>query len=557
MPSARALRRSAREREVQHLRTADQGYRVPARTSVGNSIDLFAEGEDAEGDELRFWWMANGGEIPDEDTPSTIFICTEAGDYEIKVTVSDDDWTQCEDSWTVPVTCVSDGGTGGGGAGGDGGMGGGAGGAGGMGGAGGAPECVDNSDCPQEGNSCTLNECTGGSCVEADAPIDTACDDDGVCDGEGMCVECNDSTQCPEDGSQCTMASCEANQCGQASAPDGIVCDYLDGMNNGVCEAGTCVAAPDCTTSEQCDDSNTCTVNSCVDGTCQAMPEEDGAACDVEGNPGTCEMGVCEGLCDNVDCSDGNDCTTDGVCDPLDGTCGGGGNEPVDTSCDDDRVCDGQGNCVECATDERCDDGDECTIDRCVDGACQSVRKVIDFESIDGAPPTEGDEISDQFVDEFGISFSLEDGTFPRIAQVGNPATAFSPADTPQSGQGVGMFFLTDDGVLTFDLDTSPLLVAFQTPTSAASGQVLDIDGGEMFTIEARDASDVVVETIVIQAGDDGTGDALATFWSFERPQADIYSIRFVGVRTQSGGFGLGFDNFAPTSPNSEGCDLP
>ncbi|MEM7437455.1 MAG: bifunctional metallophosphatase/5'-nucleotidase [Myxococcota bacterium] len=77
----------------------------PLQTSVGNSIDLSAEGEDAEGDELRFWWMANGGEIPNEDAASTVFICTEAGDYEIKVTVSDDDWTHCDDSWTVEVTC--------------------------------------------------------------------------------------------------------------------------------------------------------------------------------------------------------------------------------------------------------------------------------------------------------------------------------------------------------------------------------------------------------------------------------------------------------------------
>jgi hypothetical protein len=119
------------------------------------------------------------------------------------------------------------------------------------------------------------------------------------------------------------------------------------------------------------------------------------------------------------------------------------------------------------------------------------------------------------------------------------------------------MFFLTDDGVLDRSLDTSPLLVTFETPTSAASAQVLDIDFGEMFTVEARDLSGTVVETIVVRSGDDGTGNALATFWSFERPQADIFSIRVIGERTRSGGFGLGFDNFAPTTPNSEGCDLP
>lgn len=96
----------------------------PLQTSVGNSIDLFADGEDAEGDELRFWWMADGGDIPDADNATAKFICTEEGDFEITVTVSDDDWTYCKDSWSVAVRCVGGGGTGGtgGDAGGSGGM---------------------------------------------------------------------------------------------------------------------------------------------------------------------------------------------------------------------------------------------------------------------------------------------------------------------------------------------------------------------------------------------------------------------------------------------------
>jgi len=84
----------------------------PLQTSVGNAIDLFAAGEDVENDEIRFWWMVDGGDVPLEDGAEAQFICTEEGEFEITVTVSDDDWTYCKDSWTVPVTCVGDGGGG-------------------------------------------------------------------------------------------------------------------------------------------------------------------------------------------------------------------------------------------------------------------------------------------------------------------------------------------------------------------------------------------------------------------------------------------------------------
>ena len=67
----------------------------------------------------------------------------------------------------------------------------------------------------------------------------------------------------------------------------------------------------------------------------------------------------------------------------------------------------------------------------------------------------------------------------------------------------------------------------------------------EKFTIEAKDETGEVLETVTINAGDSGTGDGIATSWSFERSTNDIYSIRFKGTRIARGGFGLGFDNFS------------
>lgn len=176
---------------------------------------------------------------------------------------------------------------------------------------------------------------------------------------------------------------------------------------------------------------------------------------------------------------------------------------------------------------------------------------ILDFETIPGETPVEGLLISTQFFDSLGISFSLENGELPRLAKVGAPATAFGGAfgpDTPAPGQNIGSFFLTDDGVLS-GLNAPPLIVNFAFPIDTASGRVLDIDFDETFTVEARDSSGQILEQVVIMAGDPGTGDAIATFWSFNRDTADIYSIRFVGTRNAPGAFGLGFDNFTTCAP--------
>ena len=177
---------------------------------------------------------------------------------------------------------------------------------------------------------------------------------------------------------------------------------------------------------------------------------------------------------------------------------------------------------------------------------------VIDFESIPGlGAPVDRLEINNQFRASHGIVFRLEDGSFPEIALVGAPRTAFAgppsnsgndnPVDSPD--QGIGASFLTDDGILG-SFNPPPLLVEYDPPTSEASGVILDTDSDESFAIEARDALGSVLQTVTIQAGDAGTGDGLATLWSIQRADADIYSIRFVGTRTASGGFGLGFDLF-------------
>ena len=83
-----------------------------------------------------------------------------------------------------------------------------------------------------------------------------------------------------------------------------------------------------------------------------------------------------------------------------------------------------------------------------------SNSQTITFEEIPGSTPTDGMIISNQFEATHGVSFSFESGGHPQLAEVGEPGTAFggppndgSP-DTPASGQLVGQFFLTDDGLV-------------------------------------------------------------------------------------------------------------
>jgi outer membrane protein OmpA-like peptidoglycan-associated protein len=175
----------------------------------------------------------------------------------------------------------------------------------------------------------------------------------------------------------------------------------------------------------------------------------------------------------------------------------------------------------------------------------------IDFEMVNGAAPKEGDTIDRQFASQ-GVTFRLEPEGAPKIAQVGRPVTAFEgpkQVDTPAPDQNIGTFFLTDDGTLA--RAASPLLVTYDPPTAAASGVVLDVDFGESFTIEARNAAGRTLQTLTIKAGAPDTGDGIATRWAISRERAEISSIRFHGTRP-SGRFGLGFDNFCARSSAAE-----
>ncbi|MCI0439018.1 MAG: Ig-like domain-containing protein, partial [Chloroflexi bacterium] len=178
----------------------------------------------------------------------------------------------------------------------------------------------------------------------------------------------------------------------------------------------------------------------------------------------------------------------------------------------------------------------------------------ITFETIPGlGVPAEGMSISDQYLDTLGVSFAHEDGSFPVIAQVGEPLTAFQGfdggADQPELSQGAGDFFLTDDGLLDGP-PLSPLLITFEKPVMFVEGFILDVDGTERWTVQARNANGEALETILVSSSDPTAGDGLASVWGFNRATPDIYSIRIEYSGTQQTDVGFAFDNlfFFPPS---------
>jgi cysteine-rich repeat protein len=231
------------------------------------------------------------------------------------------------------------------------------------------------------GNPCNPGPCKGpgvcnatGACIpsEGPAPDDSTCDTDGVADNEictaGMChLRVVDPT-CP------------------AGATDGAPCEHPTGV------AAVCVVG-------------ICRVSKCGDGAIDLRSED----CEVVGTVWAdgCDPETCKFRClANSDCSDGNDCTGEEICNPSEhicqpgtvlvagsacmmpdtttgecntlGVCGpaGCGNNVVGTGeeCDDGNTASGDGcenDCTfSCHTNPECEDADLCTYnDVCADTA--------------------------------------------------------------------------------------------------------------------------------------------------------------------------------------------
>jgi hypothetical protein len=237
-------------------------------------------------------------------------------------------------------------------------------------------------------------------CAYVDQPDLTPCDRggvggggiDGVCSA-GECVVCLES-ECEVPPGDCyeTPGACDPidgscifeTKAANAPCDDGNVCTMTDG-----CMDGDCLG----TTLLDCNDNDVCTDDACDPATgCMrtnnTAPCDDGDACtagDTCGG-GTCAPGA------QLDCDDGNPCTTDG-CDPASGC--------IHTDLNDGDPClfaDGtsgmcsMGACVGCAIDANCDDLNPCTTDACTTGSCTYTNVTASCD--DGDACTFGDQCS-------------------------------------------------------------------------------------------------------------------------------------------------------------------
>ena len=221
----------------------------------------------------------------------------------------------------------------------------------------------------EDGEDCDDGNRAAGDCCDANCGFeslgqtceqdDNACTDD-VCDGAGMCRHLPNSDAC-DDGDACTAS--DACQDGECMGTEPIVCVATSPCQTpGVCDpvTGICSATnvPDATS---CDDGDVCTKNDvCLEGLCQ---------------PGV-----------PVDCSDGNECTTDS-CHPNSGcrheenanecddgvycngfdSCGGGAcSRHTGSPCAETEGCNEvDDQCIDCRTSTDCEDGNVCTDDLC------------------------------------------------------------------------------------------------------------------------------------------------------------------------------------------------
>ena len=278
--------------------------------------------------------------------------------------------------------------------------------------------CTSLLDC-EDDNPCTKDSCNEqiGKCIY-DSLDGDSCSDDSSCTKSDVCYKgvCKGDEVICDDQNPCTQNSCNKvtgcffQDLDKIPCDDGDVCTKTD-----QCQKGKCLGI-----TNQCDDNNSCTSDSCNDQTGECVntpldtkPCDDGNAC-TEGDQCTKDKCV-SGKYPN--CSDGNVCTLD-VCDKAIGCfskphtstvkcddgdkctqtdlCKGSKCVPGQkTNCNDNDVCtidscDTQtGSCINKAVtngDQFCTDNNECTTnDKCVIGKC--VGKQV--ECTDGNPCTD------------------------------------------------------------------------------------------------------------------------------------------------------------------------
>jgi len=123
------------------------------------------------------------------------------------------------------------------------------------------------------------------------------------------------------------------------------------------------------------------------------------------------------------------------------------------------------------------------------------------------------------------------------------------------AGGGVGRFEYANIDLGDLHPGTNYLQV-LREDHGSVNGFVIEINGSlvpaDGWLVQARDASDSVLESLIIDPGIPGAGDGLATPWEIQRQSPDIASLKISYAGTVDGEPDYAFDNFAAetTEPN-------
>lgn len=223
---------------------------------------------------------------------------------------------------------------------------------------------ADDTDLPNDSNSCTTDLCNAGVAMNKPVLLGTACADNGglVCDASGACVECNVPDDCSGMDTVCAFRACTAGVCGMGFAAAGVPTDM---QTAGDCKVNVCDGAGGVMSTNDdldvLDDGQACTADSCMNGTPQNVNLPLDTACSQNG--GT----VCNANGSCVECNDSAQCAS-GIC---------SGAVCLPPKCDDgirngtesDIDCGGD-TCLPCSAGDGCVSGADCYSGVCQGQAC-------------------------------------------------------------------------------------------------------------------------------------------------------------------------------------------
>jgi hypothetical protein len=199
-----------------------------------------------------------------------------------------------------------------------------------------------------------------------------------------------------------------------------------------------------------------------------------------------------------------------------------------------------------------------CAVPCAMTGTALSQTTHINFETIPGSSPSAGLVIDNQFNSQFDVDFSLQGGGFPVLAEVGDGATVmgfvYGPDKLPNTlapGQSIGSsFFLTANGL---EAGSHDLLLTFPEPVEKVTGDILDIDHADGWTVQAHAADGSLLDQESFYFGSLAAGDGVATPWQLSEPSNEITSVSLIytGSGTKPG---VGWGDFSITTlPGANG----